>query len=104
MKKLFLFFTLFFLICVSSLFASNKIIWTWEENDPKVAWYRYQINQMDESETAWTYLENIPSKRYVMIKADSSITEYVLYIQASYDGINWSESARSIVSTDAFQR
>lgn len=104
MKKLFLFFTLLFVGLFNLVFASNKIIWTWEENDPKVAWYRYQINQNNENENSWTYLENIPSKRYIIVKVDSSLTEYVLYIQSSYDGVNWSESARSIVSTDAFQR
>ena len=98
LKKLLLVFLLS--SCCFSLFSSNQIIWTWNETDEKVAWYRYQIN--DDSSNSWIYIPNIPQKRYIIIDVDSSVTEYVLYIQSSYDGINWSDSAKSIVSTDSY--
>ena len=100
-KKLVVF--LFFILFSSlPLFASKKIIWTWDEVDTKVSWYRYQVNKLDEFDRAWTYIANIPSKRYVIVDVDDNVSEYVLYIQSSYDGVSWSETARSVVDTYAF--
>ena len=89
MKKIF--FAFFFLLIVSSLFATETI-WMWDHNDSDVNFFRYSTTYDDK----WRV---VPSDHY-SIKIDSGdIDDYEFFLQQSYDGILWSESASSLHGT-----
>ena len=72
------------------LFAVQATVdWQWEMNDPDVQYFRYQLDS--ESEDGWTV---VPADvlSYSQSGLDGS-RSYTLYLQQSYDGINWSASA-----------
>ena len=88
MKKI-LSILLLLLVSVSLFAVELNMDWTWETNDEEVKFFRFQLNGEDES--LWTVV-------------DSSVTTYsengldgtktnTFYLQQSYDGNNWSESA-----------
>ena len=74
--------------------ASMTVEWEWLLDDPDVTAYRYQLGGEDPD--GW-----------IVVSADTSTyraegldpyQDYTLYIQRSYDGENWSESAASTAS------
>ena len=83
MKKVFIIAVLFFITL--SLFATETI-WMWDHNDSEVNFFRYSTTYDDK----WRV---VPSDHY-SIKLDSGdIDDYEFYLQQSYDGEIWSDSA-----------
>ena len=83
MKKILI--VLIFLFTISFLFATETI-WMWDHNDSEVSFFRYSTS-FDEK---WRV---VPSDHY-SIKLDSGdIDDYEFYLQQSYDGEIWSDSA-----------
>lgn len=78
------------LLCASAL--EGTVTWTWYENDPRVEYYRYQVDGQDDDK--WTVVDKYVSE--VSVVLDVSVL-HTLYLQQSYDGILWSASA----STDS---
>lgn len=80
-------------IVPAMLFATDVVItWEWMLDDPQVTGFRYQLD--DENPDDW-----------VVVSADETTAtfqhldgskEYSLYLQQTYDGVNWSASAVSI--------
>lgn len=68
-----------------------NVSWEWLLSDPDVTAYRYQLN--GEAEDGWTVVDGKTSA-YTATGLDP-YSDYTLYLQCSYDGINWSESASS---------
>ncbi len=85
---------LLFLVCaVSPLLAEPSMVatWTWKHEDPDIAYYRYQLDGEDEEK--WIVVPG--SVHSYSEKGLDAYTEYTLYLQCSYDGVIWSESAVS---------
>ena len=79
--------------------AEMSVRWEWALDDPDVTMYRYQIGGEDPD--GWTVLpQDTDSLEISGLDADS---EYTLYLQRSYDGINWSPSATSTAKADVSQ-
>lgn len=78
---------------ISSLSAAQvmNVTWQWNLEDPDVTAYRYQLG--GENADGWTVVGGDVSS----FSADSldPYSDYTLYLQATYDGENWSESAVS---------
>ena len=68
-----------------------NVSWEWLLSDPEVTAYRYQLN--GEADDGWTVVDGNTSV-YTATGLDP-YSDYTLYLQCSYDGINWSESASS---------
>ncbi|MBO4409190.1 MAG: hypothetical protein J5775_00395 [Spirochaetales bacterium] len=66
----------------------GTVTWTWYENDPKVEYYRYQVDAQNDD--GWTVVDKYAYE--VSIVLDVSVL-HTLYLQQSYDGIIWSESS-----------
>ncbi len=91
-KKLAIILLAVFLVGLVPLTAAEMTVsWEWLLDDPDVTAYRYQLDGEDPDN--WT-----------VVSADTNIYEvagldpyqdYTLYVQRSYDGINWSESGVS---------
>ncbi len=65
------------------------ITWKWTSGgDSSVRYFRYQLN--GEKEEGWTVVENTVGE--VHLDVDTHAT---MYVQASYDGLNWSNSTSS---------
>lgn len=76
-----------FVVC--PLAADVDVTWEWYNDDPAVQYFRYQID--GENENGWTVVpSNVTS--YTASNLDGN-QSYGLYLQQSYDGIWWSESA-----------
>lgn len=74
------------------VFATDVVItWQWMLDDPQVTGFRYQLNGEDPE--GWTVVDGMTSS-CVFENLDSS-KEYTLYLQQTYDGVNWSPSAVS---------
>lgn len=69
-----------------------SVTWQWGHDDANVNYYRYQVN--NESDDGWTV---VPSSvlSYDATELDP-YQSYTLYLQCSYDGENWSESAVAV--------
>ncbi len=80
-------------LIVSPISAAQvmNVTWQWNLEDPDVTAYRYQIG--GENADGWTVVAGDVSS----FSAESldPYSDYTLYLQASYDGNNWSESAVS---------
>lgn len=75
------------------LFADEYIsFWNWSAEDPDVIAYRYQLNGEDPD--GWTVV-SADVTEYVYSIEDPT-KDNILYLQSSYDGENWSESAISV--------
>ncbi len=88
MKKLLA--LLLLLTCVLSgvLATTGRVTWSWFENDPRVSYYRYQVDgELDDNWTVVDYSVNEAS-----FELDISVI-HTLYLQQSYDGVQWSESS-----------
>ena len=68
--------------------AEADVTWVWFENDPNVQFYRYQIDGEDDD--SWTIVDFLVNE--VTVTLDVSVP-HTLYLQQSYDGINWSASS-----------
>ena len=74
------------------VFATDVVItWEWMLDDPQVTGFRYQLNGEDPE--GWTVVDGMTSS-CVFENLDGS-KEYTLYLQQTYDGVNWSPSAVS---------
>ena len=72
------------------LFAVQATVdWQWEMNDPDVQYFRYQLD--GEADDAWTVVD-ADTTSYSVSGLDAT-GSYTLYLQQSYDGVYWSESA-----------
>ncbi len=69
-----------------------SVTWKWSHDDQNVSYYRYQLN--NESEEGWTVVPNTVLS-YDATELDP-YQSYTLYLQCSYDGENWSESAVAV--------
>ncbi len=79
---------------VASLFAGTMTAqWSWILDDPEVTAYRYQLD--GEESDGWTVLDGDTDS--VTIEGLDAEKEYTLYLQRSYDGVNWSPSAACTV-------
>ncbi len=80
-------------VVLSPIFAAQvmNVTWQWSLDDKDVTAYRYQLN--GESDEGWTVVGGDVSQ-YNATSLDP-YTDYTLYLQASYDGSLWSESAAS---------
>ena len=82
------------LLILSSLSAGTMTAeWEWLLDDPDVTVYRYQLDGEDpdgrtkeSGDTDSVTIENLDAEK-----------EYTLYLQRSYDGVNWSGSAKCTV-------
>ncbi len=96
MKKLTkVIFILALLITVVLPLSARKamtVTWQWVLSDAKVTAFRYQMN--GEKDGNWIVVDGRTSS-YTASGLDPYL-DYTLYLQASYDGVNWSESASSI--------
>lgn len=72
--------------------AAVSVNWQWNSNDPYIQYFRYQVG--GEAEENWTVVSSDVTS-YTFDEADPA-TEYTLYLQQSYDGIYWSDSARFV--------
>ncbi len=68
------------------------VTWQWVLSDSAVTAYRYQMN--DEKDGEWTVVDGTTSS-FTAIGLDPYM-DYTLYLQASYDGLHWSESATCV--------
>lgn len=81
--------TIILFISAFALFAlDGNVKWVWFENDPGVEYYRYQLEGEDDDK--WTVVSW--SVNEVTFFLDVSVL-HTLYLQQSYDGVNWSESS-----------
>ncbi len=76
---------LFLLFALTSAFTA-KVEWKWNSSDEKVKYFRYQLNS--EEEGTWTVIDSTNTRVFLETSSGD-----VLYVQASYDGIHWSDSS-----------
>jgi len=88
-KGIMLFFAALLMVAGPLAAAEVDITWEWLNIDPEVTCFRYQID--GEAEDAWTVVPSDVTS-FTAEKMDGS-KSYALYLQQSYDGIWWSESA-----------
>ena len=75
------------------VFATEVVItWEWMLDDPQITGFRYQLDGEDPDN--WTVVDSMTSS-CVIENLDGS-KEYTLYLQQTYDGVNWSPSAVSV--------
>lgn len=81
------------LLAAAAVFAAQEmsVTWEWLLDDPEVNYHRYQLDGMDENN--WTVVPGDVSV-YVAEGLDP-YKSYTLYLQRSYDGVNWSETAEA---------
>ncbi|MBO5770807.1 MAG: hypothetical protein J6R23_06105, partial [Spirochaetales bacterium] len=81
------------LMLMSPLMAVQlmNVTWQWENNDPEVIQYRYQLENQDSD--AWTVVD--ASVLSYQANGLDPYKDYTLYLQSTYDGENWSEAAAS---------
>lgn len=79
------------LMLMSPLMAVQlmNVTWQWENNDPEVIQYRYQLENQDPD--AWTVVD--ASVLSYQANGLDPYKDYTLYLQSTYDGENWSEAA-----------
>ena len=81
-------------LCITLPLSAAKMMnvtWQWLLNDPYVTSYRYQLD--GENEDGWTVV-GADTDKYVAVGLDP-YKDYTLYLQCTYDGEIWSESAVS---------
>lgn len=81
----------FFLLCISFTISAGTvdITWKWTVNDPAVTTFRYQVD--GEEPENWNYVDR--SVLSHAIRGVDGNVDHVLFLQQSYDGLLWSESA-----------
>ena len=91
-KKLAIILLAVFLVGLVPLTAAEMTVsWEWLLDDPDVTAYRYQLDGEDPDN--WTVV-SADTNKYEVAGLDP-YQDYTLYVQRSYDGINWSESGVS---------
>ena len=95
-RKSFLLIVLILLVSLFPLNAADTIEWLWNSQDERVSYYRYQLN--GEAEGKWTVVDS--SVTSISLPLEDS----TLYVQASYDGVNWSESHSKTYIKEKFER
>lgn len=90
-KRLFTLLALLVLLPVMAFATEVVITWEWMLDDPQVTGFRYQLNGEDPD--SWEIVDGMTSSA-VIENLDGTI-EHTLYLQQTYDGINWSPSAIS---------
>lgn len=93
MKRKLIFAALLLIMLPLSLFADEYIaFWSWTNDDPGITAYRYQLNSQDPD--GWTVVgPEVTQYSYAIEDPSQDIT---LYVQASYDGVNWSGSSETV--------
>lgn len=91
-------------ISVLGIGAQELLRWTWYSQDEKVAWFRYQLNAQEQD--GWTVVDSTVTS--VAIETDYVVDEAAnkvatLYVQGSYDGVNWSVSGRATYIKERFE-
>lgn len=90
MRKRILIVALLLAALVAPVFAAQVTVeWNWVKNDPAVQYFRYQLD--GEADDAWTVVD-ADTTSYSVSGLDAT-GSYTLYLQQSYDGVYWSESA-----------
>ena len=89
-KVVFVLAVLLMIVLPLSARKAMNVSWEWLLSDPDVTAYRYQLNGEDGE---WTVVDGNTSS-YTATGLDP-YTDYTLYLQCSYDGVNWSVSATS---------
>ncbi len=84
------------LLLVTTCFAlaaaqTMTVKWQWELTDPDVKAYRYQLDGTKDN--AWTVVGGKVDS-YQAVDLDP-YTDHTLYLQSSYNGVDWSETASS---------
>ena len=111
-RKSWIFLVLILGISVLGLGAEEAVRWTWNSQDGKISWFRYQLNAQEED--GWTVVDAsvtsvvLPVQDMVQslsqsVAEDSAVGEgnaaqdvvLTLYVQSSYDGVLWSQSGCS---------
>lgn len=90
-KVIFIIALLAMVVLPLSAAKAMNVSWQWLLSDPDVTAYRYQLN--GEVEDGWTVVDG-KTDTYSATDLDP-YKDYTLYLQCSYDGVNWSESATS---------
>ncbi len=94
-RKIIIALTAMLMIAAVPLAASTMTVtWEWLLDDPEVTAYRYQLGGEDPD--GWTVIGG--DVNTLEIGNLDPAAEYTLYLQRSYDGENWSESASSTAS------
>lgn len=68
-----------------------NVTWQWTNNDPEITQYRYQLD--GENPDAWTVVD--ASVVSYSVEGLDPYKDYTLYLQSTYDGEKWSETATS---------
>ena len=89
-KVVFVLAVLLMIVLPLSARKAMNVSWEWLLSDPDVTAYRYQLNGEDGE---WTVVDGNTSS--YTAKGLDPYTDYTLYLQCSYDGVNWSVSATS---------
>ena len=93
MKKRFLAIIALLVMIPTMIFATDvAITWEWMIDDPQVTGFRYQLD--DENPDNWIVVDGNTTTA-VFQNLDGS-KEYALYLQQTFDGIDWSDSAVSV--------
>lgn len=88
MKKTLLALVVLFVSAFALFALEGNVTWVWFENDPNVQYYRYQVD--GEEDDKWTVVDwTVTEVTYTL---DVTVL-HTLYLQQSYDGINWSASS-----------
>lgn len=84
---------LFALVLIpATLFAMPVVVtWEWMVEDPMVTTFRYQVD--GEEDSAWTVVDSSVTS-FTLKGVDGSVV-HTLYLQQSYDGVNFSASSMS---------
>ena len=101
MKKYFLCLLLALCVLPISVFAADDsnddmilvASWMWK-TDPEIKRFRYKVNNNDPA--FWDHVVNGDVTSY-SIRGVKKGEVYTLYLQQSYDGVNWSETAVSTI-------
>jgi len=93
MKKRFLAVLALLVLVPTIIFATGvAITWEWMIDDPQVTGFRYQLD--DENVDNWIVVDGETTSAVFQNLEGSA--EYSLYLQQTFDGVNWSDSAVSV--------
>ena len=96
-RNSFLLTVLILLVSLFPLNAKDAIKWSWHSQDENIFYYRWQLN--GETEGLWTVVDSSVTSVVLPIEEDS-----ILYVQSSYDGINWSKSGSKLYNINENSR
>jgi len=76
-------------LCAAARVAAVPVECGWERDDERISRYRYQLN--GEEDDGWTVVDGATTS----ISVDMGAGINTIYVQASYDGVKWSESGHA---------